>query len=145
MDNLAAWDCRGHLKHILCLLYLASRITMLAQYHIGGFLWDTLSPATTSKARHEIVTAIATSGFLENRTQYRDTLSSCGCESCISALGWREEHGVVTSSPAERQEVLAKFANDYLANATPTFANASNCMALCLDHIQSSPPPLRCQ
>ena len=122
MDNLAAWDCRGHLKHILCLLRLASRITLLAQYHVGGFLRDTLSPATTSKARHEIVAAIATAASLEDGRRYRNTLASCGCNSCICALHWLQGGARGSAiTPCRKTEVATKFAHDYLVNATPTF------------------------
>ena len=121
-DNLAAWDCRGHLKHILCHLHVASRVTLLAQYHIGGFLRDTLSPATTSRARHEIVAAIATAASLENGRRYRDTLASCGCQSCTCALRWLEGGARGSAiAPCRKTEVATKFAQDYLVNATPTF------------------------
>ena len=121
-DNLAAWDCRGHLKHILCLLHVASRVTLLAQYHVGGFLRDTLSPATTSRARHEIVAAIATAASLEDGRRYRDTLASCGCQSCTCALRWLEGGARGSAiAPCRKTEVATKFAQDYLVNATPTF------------------------
>ena len=123
-ENLAAWDCRGHLAHILCLLRLASRVTLLVQYHIGGFLRATLdrSPAATSKARHEIVAAIATAASLEDGKRYRATLASCGCEACTATLRWLEGGARgSTIIPCKKTEVATKFAKDYLVNATPTF------------------------
>ena len=119
---LAKWDCSDHLQHILCLIHLASHVTLLAQYHVSGFLQETLSLATSSRARHEIMAAIATAITLENCSRYQDTLASCGCDSCICTLHW-SEGGARGSTviPCTKMEVLTKFAQDYLVNVTPTF------------------------
>ena len=101
-DTLAAWDCRGHLKHILCLLCVASHITLLTQYHAGGspcwltitlcwsFPWDTLSQRTTSKACHEIMAPIATTPSLGGWQRTSEHLGVGGIKSCICALRWLE-------------------------------------------------------
>ena len=39
--DLEAWNCKDHMIHIRFLLQLVNRVTLLAHYHIGGFLRQT--------------------------------------------------------------------------------------------------------
>ena len=85
LENLEGWDCNGHLGHIRSLLKLANRVTLLAHYHIGGFLSYTTAVTITPHNRHAILAAIANMACREERSHYLDTLDSCGCGVCASA------------------------------------------------------------
>lgn len=121
-SDLDAWDCSSHLRHIQQLLAAASRVTMLAQYHIGGFLARTTSSVTSTQERSEILVAIANAACVEHGSHYRATLAACGCEACTQALRWVQAGRQGPSMPPCREsEVVTKFGKDMLVNMTPTF------------------------
>ena len=53
LDNadLVAWDCSAHLQHVRRLLQMVSRLTIMAHYHIGGFLGQVISRSNAATAQ----------------------------------------------------------------------------------------------
>ena len=121
LANLEAWDCTSHMVHIRSLLQVAHRISLLAQYHIGGFLLQ-ITAGATAQERHGILAAIASAACRQERSRYRSTLAACGCPECTRALCWLD-HGEQGPpiTPCKAMEVQTRFARDHVANLTPTF------------------------
>ena len=115
--GLASWDCSGPLLHIHRLLQVACRITIMAHYHLGGFLRQVLANtnATNSKQQSKVLAALANAAREDSDRRYNTILSSCGCEECTHAL--RRPGQLLCRA----SQVLGKFARDSLANITPTF------------------------
>ena len=91
LANLEAWDCTSHMVHIRSLLQLVHRISLLAQYHIGGF-FSRITAGATAQERHGILAAITSAACRQERSRYRSTLAACGCTECTCALRWLD-HG----------------------------------------------------
>lgn len=74
-SKLEAWDSSSHLRHIQHLLCVANHITLLVQYHVGGFLKQNLDQTTSTRKRSKIVTHL--------------------CEACTCSLCWLQggRHG----------------------------------------------------
>ena len=121
-EDLDTWDCSGQVLHVRRLLQLACRITIIAQYHVGGFLRQVVASAnaTSSKHRSTVLAALANTASKESDQEYATILSGCACEECAHALRGLGQAGGV-GMPCRASQVLAKFARDRLANLTPTF------------------------
>ena len=119
--DLADWDCSGQVIHIRRLLQLAGRITIMAQYHVGGYLRQVVAAANTntSKDRSHVLNALANTASKDNDQQYTAILSDCACEVCAGALCGLGQEG--ERMPCRASQVVAKFSRDSLANLTPTF------------------------
>ena len=102
-EDLDAWDCSAQMLHVQRLLQLACCVTVMAQYHVAGFLRQVV--ASTNK---------------DSGQQYVAILPSCACEECAHVLSGLR-HGGRVGMPCRASQVLAKFARDSLANFTPTF------------------------
>ena len=123
--DLEAWNCKDHMIHIRFLLRLVNRVTLLAQYHIGGFLRQTITRAgaTTAQDRNGILVAIANAGCQQEFEQYSSTLAACGCGACTRTLHWMngDAQGRRSTAPCRITEAKTRFARDLWANITPTF------------------------
>ena len=124
LDNadLVAWDCSAHLQHVRRLLQMVSRLTIMAHYHIGGFLGQVISRsnAATAQERHGVLVTIANAACTDNSRRYRAILTSCGCTQCTVALR-AIQRGAGGGTPCKTSEVRARFGRDHIANLTPTF------------------------
>ena len=107
--------------HIWSLLQLVHHISLLAQYHIGGFLsW--ITAGATAQERHGILAAIASAACRQERSHYCSTLAACGCTECTRALRWLDDgEQVPIITLCKAMEVQTRFAQDHSANLTPTF------------------------
>ena len=119
--SLATWDCSGQVLHLQRLLQLATRVTVMAQYHVGGFLRQVVASANTtnSKERSDVLAALANTASKDSNRHYNAILSSCACDQCSHALPGQAGGGV--RMPCRTSQVMARFARDSLANITPTF------------------------
>ena len=143
--SLATWDCSGQVLHLQRLLQLATRVTVMAQYHVGGFLRQVVASANTtnSKERSDVLAALANTASKDSDRHYNAILSSCACDQCSHALPGQAGGGV--RMPCRTSQVMARFARDSLANITPTFFRPCPLHMLCLQSVlrpSQSPPPM---
>ena len=102
--DLVAWDCSDHLMHVHCLLQLVNRITILAHYHVGGFLRQVMATAratTVSWWRLPTLPAPRTAGSTRGSWLVVGTLSAP-----LPFRKWEEEQEGVPY--AERRKLRQK-------------------------------------
>ena len=58
-EDLDAWDCSGQVLHAQQLLQLACSVTVMAQYHVGGFLRQVVASANATCSKHQSTVLMA--------------------------------------------------------------------------------------